>query len=100
MKKTTTERLLKFLECADNVSCERTEYRDDYIFKGKIYISSEEVDEFQELVSNTTQDDNSIKMKKLITEERCRLLRKRKDCIEGELARLESKSDSDSVWVF
>lgn len=93
MKKTTTERLLQFLECADNVSCERTEYRDDYIFTAKIYISHEEADEFQELVWNTLEDDNAIKMKKLIIEERCRLLCKRKDLIEGELARLESKSD-------
>lgn len=100
MKKATTERLLQFLECADNVSCERTEYRDDYIFTGKIYISHEEADEFQELVSNTTQDDNSIKMKKLIIEERCRLLRKRKHCIEGELKRLESESESDSIWKY
>ena len=98
MKKTTIERLLKFLECADNVCCERTEYRDDYIFKGKIYISSEEAEEFQELVSNTTKDDNSIKMKKLITEERSRLLRKRKDDIERELKRLESGFDVS--WKF
>lgn len=98
MKKATSERLLQFLECADNVSCERTEYRDDYIFKGKIYISCEEVHEFKELFSNTPQDDNLIKMKKLIIEQRCQLLRKRKDCIKGELARLES--DSDSIWKF
>lgn len=98
MEKTNAERLLQFLECADNVSCERTEYRDDYIFNGKIYISCEEVHKFQELVSNTPQDDNSIKMKKLIIEERCRVLRKRKDCIVGELKRLES--ESDSIWKF
>lgn len=99
MEKPTTERLLKFCEYAEKISCVKTHYG-DYIFKGSIFLLNSEVEAFQELVSNTPQDDNSIKMKKLITEERCRLLRKRKDAIEGELARLESKSDSDSIWKF
>lgn len=99
MEKTTHERLLKFCEYAERISCEPTHYN-DYIFKGSIFLPNSEVEAFQELVSNTPQDDNSIKMKKLITEERCRLLRKRKDCIERELARLESKSKSDSIYIF
>lgn len=100
MKKATTERLLQFLESADNISCECTEYRDDYIFHGKIYIPSEEVDDFQKLVLHNSKDKNAIKMNQLITEERCALLRKRKRRIESELRMLESGLPSDSIWKF